>query len=81
MPILIENVEDEIPSTLDNVLLKKYIIQAGKKYVKFGDIQVELAPTFNVFLTTKLPNPHYLPHDSQKVKLLNFTVTHTGLRD
>ena len=32
-------------------------------------------------MTTKLPNPHYLPEICIKVTLLNFTVTPQGLED
>ena len=32
-------------------------------------------------MTTKLPNPHYLPEVCVKVTLLNFTITPAGLED
>ena len=32
-------------------------------------------------MTTKLPNPHYLPEITIKVTLINFTVTEAGLEE
>ena len=34
-----------------------------------------------LFLTTKLPNPHYSPETCVKVGLLNFFITPSGLED
>jgi len=36
---------------------------------------------FHLMMTTKLPNPHYLPDLQVKVTLLNFSVTPKGLED
>ena len=35
---------------------------------------------FNFFMTTKMPNPHYIPEICIKVTLINFTVTFEGLQ-
>lgn len=34
-----------------------------------------------MYLTTKMPNPHYLPEVCIKVNIINFTVTMEGLED
>lgn len=34
-----------------------------------------------MYLTTKMPNPHYLPEVCIKVNVINFTVTMDGLED
>ncbi len=36
---------------------------------------------FHLYITTKLPNPHYAPELQVKVTLLNFTITPEGLQD
>lgn len=36
---------------------------------------------FKFYISTKLPNPHYLPEICIKVTLINFTVTFDGLED
>ena len=38
------------------------IIKKGKtKYIKMGDKELTLSPGFNLFMHTKLSNPHYPP--------------------
>ena len=37
--------------------------------------------TFKLFMTTKMPNPHYPPEVCIKVTLINFTVTSKGLEE
>ena len=42
---------------------------------------MEYSPGFRFYITTKLPNPHYLPEVAVKVTLLLFMITPTGLED
>lgn len=35
-------------------------------------------PIFRLYISTKLKNPHYLPHIAVKVVLLNFVLTPVG---
>ena len=57
----------------------------GKKgasyFLRLGDTDVPYNHDFKLFITTKLPNPTYLPEVSIKVTLINFTVTPSGLED
>jgi dynein heavy chain len=41
--------------------------------VRLGDSDVDYDPGFRLFMTTKLPNPHYLPEVCIKVTIINFT--------
>ena len=56
------------------------MIKKGKA-IKLGDKEVEYNPKFQLFLHTKLANPHYKPELQAQTTLINFTVTRTGLED
>lgn len=49
--------------------------------LKLGDQDIPFHSEFRFYITTKLPNPHYLPELSIKVTIINFTVTMVGLED
>ena len=57
--MLIENLEEEIEPVLDP-LIGRLLIKRGKA-IKLGDKEVEYSPKFQLFLHTKLANPHYKP--------------------
>lgn len=46
-----------------------------------GDKELSLHKDFNLFLHTKLSNPHYQPEIQAECTLINFTVTESGLED
>ncbi|KAL2745195.1 dynein axonemal heavy chain 1-like [Vespula maculifrons] len=80
-PCLIENVGIEFESVLDPILMRSYFKHAGQISIKVGDNVVPYNPEFRLFLTTKLPNPHYMPEILVKVLLVNFALTASGLLD
>ena len=43
--------------------------------------QVEYDPSFRLYLTTRLPRPHFSPELSAKVTVVDFSVTQEGLED
>ncbi|KAJ3097005.1 Dynein heavy chain 5, axonemal [Phlyctochytrium planicorne] len=80
-PLLIEDVEEALDPTLDNIL-EKNLIKAGRSYkVVFGDKEIDFCEGFSLFITTKLPNPNYNPEIYAKCSIIDFTVTHKGLEE
>ena len=49
--------------------------------IHLGDTDVEYHSGFQLYMTTPLANPHYLPETCIKVTLVNFTVTGPGLEE
>mmetsp|Transcript_49836 Transcript_49836/g.161224 ORF Transcript_49836/g.161224 Transcript_49836/m.161224 type:complete len:2909 (-) Transcript_49836:280-9006(-) len=80
-PTLLENIGVHLDPLLEP-LLQKAIFKAGSvSMIRLGDATVEYNKDFQLFLTTKLPNPHYAPEVCVQVTLLNFMVTPDGLQD
>mmetsp|Transcript_44339 Transcript_44339/g.86753 ORF Transcript_44339/g.86753 Transcript_44339/m.86753 type:complete len:4144 (+) Transcript_44339:98-12529(+) len=79
--LLIEDIEESIEGSLDVILTKQIVDDGGRKVIKIGDNMVDWEEDFNLYITTKLPNPHYMPEICIKVNVLNFTVTLSGLED
>ena len=49
--------------------------------VEVGENTIPYNEEFRLFLTTKMPNPHYSPEVQVKISLVNFTVTQSGLEE
>uniref|UniRef100_A0A7S0KFC3 AAA+ ATPase domain-containing protein n=1 Tax=Micromonas pusilla TaxID=38833 RepID=A0A7S0KFC3_MICPS len=79
-PMLIENIEEELDPVLDPVLEKRFV-KKGKNFIIQLDKEVDYSPSFQLFCTTRLPNPHYSPELCAKVTVVDFTVTPVGLED
>ncbi|XP_062843095.1 dynein axonemal heavy chain 1 [Trichomycterus rosablanca] len=80
-PCLLENVGEELDPALDPVLLRQTFKQQGSTVLKLGDTVIPYHDDFKMYITTKLPNPHYSPEISTKVTLINFTLSPSGLQD
>lgn len=79
-PTLVEDIEEFIDPAIDPILLKQYYAtDGGLKTIRLGDANIDYDDGFRFFMTTKMPNPHYLPEVCIKVTLINFTVTFKGL--
>jgi len=79
--VLLEDIGETLDASLETVLTQAVYQQQGRRVIKVGEQVVEWNPAFRLYLTTKLPNPHYLPEVCIKVTLINFTVTQSGLED
>ena len=80
-PVLLEDVPEIIDPVLESILLKEIVKVGGAPSIKVGDNMVPYEPTFKLYITTKLPNPHFSPETCVKVNLLNFMATFEGLKD
>eukprot|EP00742_Colponemidia_sp_Colp-10_P013179 GILJ01014876.1.p1 GENE.GILJ01014876.1~~GILJ01014876.1.p1 ORF type:complete len:1504 (-),score=254.80 GILJ01014876.1:52-4527(-) len=80
-PTLIENVGQTVDAALNPILTKQTFRHAGATMIIIRDQPVEYNPDFVLFLTTRLPNPHFLPEVQIKTTIVNFSLTEDGLRD
>ena len=82
VPVLIEDLEEQLNPGIDPILSRQeYIGEGGIKQIKLGDAIVDYDDHFKLYMTTKLPNPHYPPEVCIKVTIINFTVTTHGLEE
>jgi len=82
-PLLIEDLQENIDPALDPILLhQEFQGEDGTKQIKLDrEEPYPYGKNFKLFLTTKMPNPHYPPEVCIKVTLINFTVTTQGLEE
>jgi dynein heavy chain len=80
-PVLCEDLGEEVDPALEPVLIKAVVKQGGRSILRLGETDVDYDENFRFYMTSKLPNPHYLPELCIKVTLINFTVTMIGLED
>lgn len=82
LPLLIEDVGEVLNPVLDPLLNYNIIEQSpGYFVIRMGETDVDFDRNFKLYMTSKLPNPHYLPDISIKVTIINFTVTTQGLEE
>ncbi|KAM7079135.1 dynein axonemal heavy chain 6 [Molossus nigricans] len=81
LPVLLEELKETLDPALEPILLKQTFISGGRLLIHLGDADIDYDKNFRFYMTTKLPNPHYLPEVCIKVTIINFTVTKSGLED
>ena len=81
LPVLLENVKEELDPSLEPLLLKQLFKSGGVMCIKLGESIIEFSDNFRFYITTSMRNPHYLPETAVKVTLLNFMITLDGLSD
>uniref|UniRef100_A0A061SKG9 Flagellar outer dynein arm heavy chain beta n=1 Tax=Tetraselmis sp. GSL018 TaxID=582737 RepID=A0A061SKG9_9CHLO len=81
VPLLIENLPEDIDAVLDPVISRSLIRKGRNLLMKVGDQEVEYDSRFKLYLQTKLANPHYKPEINAQATLVNFCVTEKGLED
>ncbi|XP_054557771.1 dynein axonemal heavy chain 6 isoform X3 [Talpa occidentalis] len=81
LPVLLEELKESLDPVLEPILLKQIFLSGGRMLIHLGDSDIDYDKNFRFYMTTKLPNPHYLPEVCIKVTIINFTVTKSGLED
>ena len=79
--VIIENIGQDIDATLDPVLSRSIYKKGRSLYLKLAGEEVEYDPAFQLYLQTKLSNPHYKPEIAAQCTLINFIATEKGLED
>lgn len=79
--LMIESIGQDIDAILDPLLSKAFVKKGRNFTVKLGSEDVEIAPSFKLYLQTKLINPHYKPETAAQCTIINFIVTEAGLED
>jgi len=59
--LMIEAIGEHIDAVLDPLLSRQFVKKGKAFTVKLGSEDVELSPSFSLYLQTKLSNPHYKP--------------------
>lgn len=80
-PLLIEDIGEFLDPSLEPVLQKSLFTQNSRLLIRLGDSDIDYDENFKFYMTTTIPNPHYLPEVCIKVTIINFTVTIEGLED
>jgi len=79
LPYLLQDVEEELDPALEPVLTKSIIKRGTREVLRLGDKELDYNRGFRLYITTKLPNPHYTPEVSTKAAIVNFAVKEQGL--
>ena len=80
-PVLMENIGEELDPVLEPLLLKQLFRDGAGFCVLLNDTAVEYNDKFRLYITTKMPRPHYKPEVSTKVSVVAFMITPAGLTD
>lgn len=81
-PVLIQDTEEAMDPMLDAIFAKQFVKTGdGRVLIRFADSDLDYNNMFRLFMTTKKPNPNYLPEIFIKVNVINFTVTFEGLEE
>jgi dynein heavy chain len=80
-PVLIEEVEESLESSIDSILEKKVQLVEGLKMTVLGDKKIAIDEKFYLYMTTRLSNPKFLAEIFNKSTVINFSITFNGLKD
>ena len=78
-PLLVQDVESYDP-ILNAVLNKEVKRTGGRVLITLGDQDIDLSPTFQIFLSTRDPTVEFPADVCSRVTFVNFTVTRSSLQ-
>lgn len=78
-PILVNDAESYDP-ILNPVLNREVRRSGGRVLITIGDQDIDLSPSFRIFLATRDPTHEFSPPLCSRVTLVNFTVTRSSLQ-
>jgi len=78
-PFLFENIDEYIDPVIAPILDKDVKTVNNRSFIKLGDKEVDWDPSFRMYFTTKLSNPHYSPEVFGQTMVINYSVTESGL--
>lgn len=74
--------QETLDPALEPLLTRQFNIVNNRMMVKVDQQEVEYDPKyFNLYFTTKISNPQFLPEVFIRVSVINFTVTQPGLEE
>lgn len=79
--LLVENITNEIPTTLKPILLKQTYKSAGRIFIKIGETEIDYNQDFKLYLTTKIKSPSFSPEIYTLATIINFSVTPEALEE
>ncbi|KAL4128830.1 hypothetical protein PRIC2_007810 [Phytophthora ramorum] len=80
--LVLDGVDGADPDpVMANVLDKNFVVRAKGKFVKILDRLCEYQDDFALYLTTRVPNPHFSPELQARTLVVDFTVTQKGLEE
>jgi dynein heavy chain len=79
LPVLIENIENEVDPMLDPLLEKQVTVKGRSMLLKLGDQEYDYHPKFRLYMTSRMSNPLWSPELAAKTTIIDFAVTITGL--
>jgi len=77
-PILIQDAEHLDP-VLNHLLNREYQKTGGRVLVRLGKQEIDFAPSFRLFLSTRNPGAAFSPDICSRVTFVNFTITKASL--
>lgn len=79
--LVLDGVDQDVDPILNNILDKNIIVKAKTRFVNILDRMCEYSDDFRLYMTTRLPNPHFSPELQARTMIVDFTVTQRGLEE